>query len=126
MKAHIFGVGVSLLIASNVYAGDAAPERGSTVQDLYNACKSNLEVANVICEQYIAGVMDVMSLVGAADDRKVGPAFGMCVGDGYVSYQAARQVFINWAEKHPKLWDKGRDFGVMIAMRQAWPCPPLK
>jgi hypothetical protein len=120
MKAFILTVG--LLVTCNVYADVATPEKGGTVQDLYNACKSNLGVAIVICEQYIAGVMDVMSLVGGADKGKVGSAFGMCVGDAYVSYPAARQVFINWAEKHPKLWDKDRDFGVMVAMRETWPC----
>jgi hypothetical protein len=123
VKAYIRAVVVLLMIASIAYADDATPERGSTVQDLYNACKSSNAVAKVICEQYIAGIMDVMSLVGGVDTGKVSSRMGMCVGDAYVSYQAARQVFINWAEKHPKLWNKERDFGVMIALRETWPCP---
>src|ERR1017187_3924670 len=121
MKTCLLAFVLSLIVNSDAYAD--TPERGSTVQDLYNACKSPSAVAKVICQQYIAGIMDVMSLVGGAATGKVGSAMGMCIGDAYVSYHAATQVFINWAEKHPKLWDKGRDFGVMIAMRETWPCP---
>ena len=112
-----------LCLAFTAAADDSAPEKGSTVQDLYNACKSSMGAAQLICEQYIAGVMDVMSLVGGVDQGKVGSMMGMCVGNEYVSYQAARQAFVNWAEKHPKEWNKGRDFGVMITMREMWPCP---
>jgi hypothetical protein len=35
---------------------------------------------------------------------------------------ALRQVFFNWAGKHPEQWPKARVFGVRAVLREAWPC----
>ncbi len=44
--------------------------------------------------------------------------------DLYPGYSGAqlRQLFINWAEKNPKLWQQPMHFGAVLALREAWPC----
>jgi hypothetical protein len=37
---------------------------------------------------------------------------------------AARQAFLNWADKHPEEWNTETLIGVSRAMKATWPCPP--
>ncbi len=39
-----------------------------------------------------------------------------------IPYGAMVQTFRNWAEKHPEKWGARRYMGVMLALRETWPC----
>lgn len=41
---------------------------------------------------------------------------------GSGNYGARAQVFRNWAQKHPELWQEPGAAGAMIALQEAWPC----
>jgi hypothetical protein len=77
---------------------------------------------------YAAGIGDVMSLAGQdllhSSDRIVREELvdlSMCPNNGY-TYGALKQAFVNWAEKHPEKWTEFADLGVIIALRETWPC----
>ena len=102
------------MIADNA---DAADSGVFTVQDLYNWCKAgDNDSTRLMCIGYVSGVMDVMAVVGT-DHGETTSKYGMCITER-VSYQAAIQTFINWAEKNPKVWNQPRDIGVIVALKE--------
>jgi hypothetical protein len=106
------------------HAFSAEEKYGGSIQDLYTQCKSSDSEIRILCISYIAGVMETMELVGG-DGTTTSQQFGICTTD-FVSFGAGVQVFINWAEKHPKAWNDARNFGVIMALRGAWPCETPK
>jgi hypothetical protein len=97
----------------------------STVQALLEACKSTSGPNMPYCLGFIVGVSEMMQQVsagleGGGDFRAI---YGMCPkGHDGPSGGAKVQVFINWAEKNPKMWGKDNLIGVITALREAWPC----
>ena len=74
------------------------------VQSLHSFCKSpKASVRDTFCLGYFAG-----------EDLRA------C---GHISYGAEVQAFMNWVEKHPEQRTSPREFGVVSALSEAWPCP---
>jgi Ssp1 endopeptidase immunity protein Rap1a len=115
-----------LALAMLVFVGQAKAtgEPGSTIQNLYNWCKTGDATGKLMCVNYVAGVTDTMTLVGA-DHSETSSSWGMCI-TGRVSHVQAIQVLINWAEKNPKLWNEGKGIGAVVALRETWPCEVTK
>ena len=99
-----------------------------TVQKLYEICQSSTLTDQEGCGLYLTGVGDIMEQVAleltkpwatkaARSDLSI---HAICT-PGYSGAQL-RQLFINWAEKNPKLWQQPMHFGAVLALREAWPC----
>lgn len=79
--------------------------------------------------RFISGVASAMQGVGyvvndtnaTAAERLPLVPFAMCFQDD-VSFGQMKQVFINWAEKHPTDWQRPEGAGVWLALQEAWPC----
>src|SRR5215469_14748499 len=114
---------LSVLLAS-ISAHAKGPQ--TNVQALYDMCKSSYW-QQTSCLPYIEGVADTLVELGSISHgfpeptRGVLASLGMCPGDA--TYGAAKQVFINWAEKHPDQWAHVASDGVFAALSQTWPCP---
>jgi hypothetical protein len=92
------------------------------IQELYSQCKGKLGSADsLFCIGFISGIGDLMLVNGLGvkpfDNAKYESSCGR------PSYGAQVQAFVNWAEKHPDLWDGPRAIGVVEALRESWPCP---
>jgi hypothetical protein len=89
-----------------------------SVQSLLDACKSSTaSVQYAACVGYIAGVGDMMQMLGV--DKEQHTLFAICAKP---SYGAMVQAYINWAEANPKEWGENRLFGVMLALGENWAC----
>jgi hypothetical protein len=114
----------SSMVFADTHRSEANPE--TTVQGLYRLCKNyNTPTANIndatLCLGYISGVTDLMLNQGMFRGDTV---TGICASTGTLNipYEAAIRSFINWAERHPELWTKDRLFGVLLSLRETWPC----
>ena len=90
-----------------------------SVQGLYQSCKeNNPNVADrATCIGFVSGASEIMMAVGSHD-----PVLGMCPSEPIPTFGARLQVFLNWAEKHPEQWSKPGSLGVLLALRETWPC----
>jgi len=105
-------------------------EGGSTVDERSaapDACNSPMgSPGTIYCAAYISGVGGVIETNGIAlsrftpRDANVLKTISAC-GDTTVG--ASVQAFKNWAQAHPELWTQDAPSGVMMALRQTWPCP---
>ncbi len=95
-----------------------ASDLRTSIQGLYQECTGENVYDKYACAGYIAATMDNMTIIGATD---VGPTFGICPTTA-ITVGAARQVFINWAQKNPDKWTLLRYVGVVYALRETWPC----
>ena len=91
-----------------------------SVQDLLESCKGGRgEFAEGFCLGTMNGAMHLLLL-----NRWVGASpFRICPAEG-ISTGQARQIFVNWAEKNPKEWQKEASVAVFASLALAYPCPP--
>ena len=101
-----------------------------TIQDLYQDCKSASYDQTMLCLAFIQGAAGMQQLAGVvantadnmtADQREALVTFSACHPAG-VTFNQMKQVFINWAEKHPGQWQDSHVVGVALALKEAWPC----
>ena len=124
---------VAICVAGMVAPGLAIAQQKTppaTTQWLYERCKSADSAVQDSCAAYLLGSAGMLSMLGKTyqnppqglDKDFVAPfgAVGICgaSGDG----ATLRQVFINWAEKHPKERNMSIAQGVMTALGETWPC----
>jgi hypothetical protein len=111
---------VSLVLGSMMSIAVGRAEDKQNIQWLYHACKNRDDNFNyLLCVGYVSGIGDLMHVNGGAPHRDTGWDDRLC---GDPSYGAQVQAFVNWAEKHPNLWQYPRPFGVVTALREAWAC----
>jgi hypothetical protein len=107
----------------------------SDVQWLYHVCARDLSAdANAFCLTYTSAVADLMRMnceiakqrlstggLSNADDRR---AMLSVASDATAIYGLARAkfAFIDWANANPKRWNLPMAEGVMVALRERWPC----
>ncbi|ESY58314.1 hypothetical protein X745_04670 [Mesorhizobium sp. LNJC374B00] len=114
-------VGAIALIAAGLVPSHAsAAQGGLTTQELLNNCNASPGSSAVsLCIGYVSGVADTMMQVRGSDADLV----GSCPSQNPTpTYGAYRQVFKNWAEKHPEKWGEPMFHGVRDALREMWPC----
>ena len=123
-----FGALILLLFINAASADD----RKNDVQRLYQDCKATDHFRELLCMGFVSGVGAQMSLTGrlAAAERREGRlstgassefvfSISICTNP---SNGAKLQAFNNWAEKHPEFWGLSQTVGVMVALREAFPC----
>jgi Rap1a immunity proteins len=124
------GLGSATLIAMLMAPAGARAQANQlppTTTALYEDCSSNDPARQLSCESYIAGVADMMRLIGSGIEkgrvseaaRADFAAFGIC--HDYTGMEL-RKVFMDWAAKNPDQMSAYRLFGVRRAFRQAWRC----
>lgn len=132
---HLVGIAV-LLIASMIPNPSKLEESNKyNVQSLLKDCGSALTTSRVFCLGYVRGVADHMFSIGETmadqysrgalekfDDRVLVTFFAACGSPASVG--AMEQAFVNWAREHPKNWGMPLLDGVMMAIRETWPCDP--
>jgi hypothetical protein len=78
----------------------------------------------LICTTYIRGIGEVMAANALTlKGMPARPLEAVCLGSDGATYGAFDQAFKNWAHKHPEKWELQAVWGVIIALREAWPCP---
>jgi hypothetical protein len=127
----VCGAFIAALVAASVsaYGADSNTKIPHTIQDLYTECSSQDEDNQLLCLAYLATSRENVTFIGRAlftplrnptADRLRKILY--CVPNEVTNGQL-RQVFINWAEKNPKDWQTVAVAGVIVALREAWPCP---
>ncbi|WP_425351671.1 Rap1a/Tai family immunity protein [Mesorhizobium helmanticense] len=112
-------------IVAGLFSPSAVAE-DLNVQRLLAQCNSTAVQDWWYCLGYVGATSDVMMLNGVA--LNVNPSssalkdLAICPPTA-VSYGASRQAFINWAQKHPENWSASMGVGVVLALREVWPCP---
>ncbi|GLR41465.1 Rap1a/Tai family immunity protein [Mesorhizobium amorphae] len=108
------------LIAAGLFPSHAsAEEQGFTTQGLLDQCNTKPgSVAAALCLGYIAGVADTMIQPVGEDAQR----YKTCPGTPTPTYGAYRQVFVNWAQKHPEKWNSPMFAGVSQSLHEMWPC----
>lgn len=96
----------------------ALEQKSYTVQELRNFCRGSGE-GLAYCLGFIGGTAAVMFMNGDAGSAGLWTA---CGEDP--PFDAMRQAFLNWADKHPEHWGIEALAGVGIAIKATWPCPP--
>jgi hypothetical protein len=123
-----FALALSVAAATVAHAQDT--DLVLSVQGLYQTCKAPNGATDASpCIEYIAGIADQMVLNSVlrekvrAESWRLVSSLAICDAP---TYGAMRQVFINWAEKHPEKWSNPRSIGVVQALHEAWPCTSQK
>lgn len=115
---------LALIVAGLFPSSTVAQEQN--VQTLLDNCNSTDAKQFMYCLGYIGGASDVMVLNGGI--LKNNPSidilkrFAMCPPSA-ITYGASRQAFVNWAKNHPEAWTQSMALGVVVALRDVWPCP---
>ena len=122
-RRWMVGVAVALVIVALIW-GAVSPTWAASItgNDLYEDCQA--KTTNPIyyqkrfgCLGYINGVLD--ATIGP-DNGLVG--FKFCPADTITRGQV-RDVVIKWLSDHPQDRDIQASILVVIALREAWPCP---
>jgi hypothetical protein len=103
-------VAILALFALLIAAAPAKASKLDNVQGLETICRSDRDIDNDFCVVTIGVVVNLMFQNNTC---------GHSPTDG-----AARQAFLNWADKHPEEWNTETLIGVSRAMKATWPCPP--
>jgi hypothetical protein len=98
------------------------------IQQLLHDCTDEEAPENILrCLGFIAGISDMMEMNGylrsqsEAANEILAP-YSTCAGKPRPAHGAELQAFTNWARKHPADWDGPEAAGVMVALRETWPC----
>jgi uncharacterized protein YhfF len=102
--------GMKCAILALIAAAPAKASKLHNVQDLVTICRRDRNIDNDFC---VVTIGVVVTLVFQNNSRGHSPSDG-----------AARQAFLNWADKHPEEWNTETLIGVSRAMKAMWPCPP--
>lgn len=120
-------VGLVALITAGLFSSNASALTVHEVLDQCNSAEGSPEFN--FCIGYVGSLSDAMLLVGVVIEHSDQPKnfnllnrLGMC-RTTESTYQAARQIFVNWAQKHPEKWSNTAMSGVAAALQEVWPCP---
>ena len=106
---------IAVLLSPSVKA--AEDEVPKTVQDFISACKEDSQWVG-FCMGMIKGIQ--FGLFANSREKTTGK-FRICTPK-VVSLGQYRQVFLNWANAHPKEWQYEATAGILIALVEAYPC----
>ena len=71
------------------------------------------------CLSYISGFSDGLTISSAMPGNKR----LICPPENGVSNGQLVAIFLKWADAHPEQWHEEAGFGVLISLRDAFPCP---
>jgi Rap1a immunity proteins len=104
---------LTLALALPAMPAKAEKPKALTVGILYLECK-RAAPGEHHCIGYISGAADMMIPDDMMTRRSCVPASA--------SAGALTQAFTNYAAKHPEHWNMPATVGVMLAIRETWPC----
>ena len=96
-----------------------ASQHGQTVQNLLAACEGS-DAGRMYCLGMVSGVAFVLGPINSNSESQ--GKIRACYPDGVTPGQF-RQVFVNWAKAHPQHWQLRSSLGVVVAIKETWPCP---
>ncbi|QQV79360.1 hypothetical protein H5J25_19155 (plasmid) [Sphingomonas aliaeris] len=105
--------GLATIMAALPVEADA--QVGETVAQFYKSCQAENGRVDGRCDSYIEGAADTLAAFG-----KGGAANGIC-GRGYNEGELSR-IFMAWVPGNRQVWGLPRLAGVMIALREQYPC----
>ncbi|SRR5579883_154794 len=135
LRRTMFGTVAFALIVGGFVASPAhaASSDGSmeSIQSLYEKCNQtsgSRDARYLVCVTYVMAIADLMdveglAVMGAPDDRYASLRNVAICRDSVTTPGAMAQMFVNFAESHPERWTEPAAVGVMIALRETWPCP---
>ena len=123
---------VTLLTSVQVMPANAEPKnffKWDTTQDLYFACKSKEPMVVMAYKKYLEGILSMMQVIGSGMEGRsertgYSSTFEACIEN--LSIAAMSQIFIKWAENHPKDWGQPPAFGAWAAYAGEFPCSHSK
>jgi hypothetical protein len=118
-------LGLGILLALSILAPRAsrADDKGVTVQQLLDMCNTPVgSPEQAYCLGFVGGLSAVMLMNGQALRPRTpsAAALSLCAKD--ITYGAEVQAFKNWAQAHPENWQMPDQAGVVLALRELWPC----
>jgi hypothetical protein len=121
---NLSGAGASLVLSVMGLANPAGAE-SRTVQQLFSECEAGMNNEGSVfnygyCLGAVAGVSQVMA--ANCDGGKSEPSLAWLSASLPPSHGAGVQAFVNWAEAHPEQWGAYELTGVILAIRQTFPC----
>lgn len=121
---------LSLMAAAMIATTAQAKSASSAfnVRDLYALCKlASGSQGETFCRGFIEGVGQFMAINAEQLQKENGSwlrGTSLCskpVG-GWPSGSAMKHAFTTWVAKHPKNRSLGAAAGVVLALRETWPC----
>jgi hypothetical protein len=116
-------VGTALLCCWPTWADRAAAEEKRT-EELARECRGEPPAGDLglmFCIGYLSGLTDMHALM--SDARLGGGRSQYCIPETGISNEQAMKVFLKWADDHPEQLHKSARISVLIAFREAFPCP---
>ena len=123
------------------FPSQASAQSELKTQALYEMCKIDVDnlstaqdyaekpISRGFCLGYLSGIATMQVLIGGElEDRSklTGPGRDylrtMAACDARFTAGSLRQLFLNWAEANPKLWQSPASFCAFTAFNRAWPC----
>ena len=114
-------MGIALASGLALMAGSATAQRTNTVQELLRDCEAVGTQRATYCLGLVSGIGWILRL--NCDSREVGwKPNPMLSAGGAPTLGAAKQAFMNWARANPQEWSTDAVAGVVLALREAFPC----
>ncbi len=103
-------------------------EADEDVQTLLEKCSVTHDPISMnYCYGLIGGFFAMMSLNGDTLKQNFRPSKKLSIcSDSVTTSGALAQIFINWANKHPEMWQTTSLIGVASALNETWPCPEFQ
>ena len=122
-------LGLALLIAVVCHAQTNSAEDIHRGSYLFHSCQAAIRIMDLptnagteedledsrFCQGYLSGFVDLAQLI---------PSSSICVGEDATAGTLFR-VYVAYMEKNPKLMDASMIHGVILALRDAYPCPAI-
>lgn len=93
----------------------AASDNLRSAAMLYQACLAETGKAPGWCEAYLIGVADMLLMLGNGGHKG-----GIC-GAEYTP-ELLKQIYLEWVRENPDLARFNMAAGVVLALRERWPC----
>lgn len=116
--ALMVGAVLAVALSGPVFAAAPTPDVDphlASVKGLSNLCRSTQPGPRAACVGYVVGAADILTTFGNSGSKD-----GLCL----VNYSSADlpRLFVDWAEKHPSFATAPGMAGVILSLREKWPC----
>ena len=114
---------VTVAIAITPFSSLAQATGDSTVQSLLSDCEApSGSFDSAYCLGVIQGTRNVMGVLCYEIQQGNAGNSALAADVSYITLGAARQAFTNWAKDNPQQWDIHGNLGVIMALRNTFPC----
>jgi hypothetical protein len=118
-------VGAAVITVLLSLSGGVAAEQTRTEQLVWecdeNPSSPEAWVKLAHCAGYVSGMLDMHALMVAPQVGRAASQF--CLPADGISNDQAIKVFLKWAREHPEELHKSARVSLLIALKDAFPCP---